>query len=84
MLSVPGQYLAALRPQHTLAAAQAAARRCPRADSRPDGASPGGKNVPYEPQLSLVPYCNTKVGGPARLQGGAGPGRQRLCLSVGT
>jgi hypothetical protein len=31
------------------------------ADNRPEGSSPGGKNTVYEPQLSLVPYCNTKV-----------------------
>lgn len=35
---------------------------CPPADnSRPDGASPGSKQVVYEPQLSIIPYCNTKV-----------------------
>ena len=31
------------------------------ADNRPDGSSPGAKAAVYEPQLTLVPYCNTKV-----------------------
>ncbi|GAB4821611.1 hypothetical protein N2152v2_008657 [Parachlorella kessleri] len=30
-------------------------------DNRPDGSSPGAKAAVYEPQLNLVPFCNTKI-----------------------